>query len=113
MTETGLTQPYRRSTTAGMKGAIAMLLIGAAGATGGCVTVNAPDKPIEINLNVKIDQEVVRSEEHTSELQSLMRNSYAVFGLKHKNTHATIGQHTAEHTTMNKTRTSPTYTRWR
>src|SRR3546814_4322831 len=26
----------------------------------------------------------VRSEEHTSELQSLMRNSYAVFGLKKK-----------------------------
>src|SRR3546814_4835335 len=27
-----------------------------------------------------------RSEEHTSELQSLMRISYAVFGLKNKNT---------------------------
>src|SRR3546814_3607268 len=30
--------------------------------------------------------EHVRSEEHTSELQSLMRNSYAVFCLKKKNT---------------------------
>src|SRR3546814_7970671 len=30
-----------------------------------------------------------RSEEHTSELQSLMRNSYAVFCLKKKNTHNT------------------------
>src|SRR3546814_4246231 len=29
-----------------------------------------------------------RSEEHTSELQSLMRNSYAVFCLKKKNTQA-------------------------
>src|SRR3546814_7337280 len=29
---------------------------------------------------------VTRSEEHTSELQSLMRISYAVFCLKHKNT---------------------------
>src|SRR3546814_6383324 len=28
---------------------------------------------------------VLRSEEHTSELQSLMRNSYAVFCLKKKN----------------------------
>src|SRR3546814_10475874 len=28
-----------------------------------------------------------RSEEHTSELQSLMRNSYAVFCLKKKNPH--------------------------
>src|SRR3546814_10387874 len=30
-----------------------------------------------------------RSEEHTSELQSLMRNSYAVFCLKKKNTQTT------------------------
>src|SRR3546814_3190267 len=30
---------------------------------------------------------VARSEEHTSELQSLMRISYAVFCLKKKNTH--------------------------
>src|SRR3546814_8713650 len=29
----------------------------------------------------------IRSEEHTSELQSLMRNSYAVFCLKKKKTH--------------------------
>src|SRR3546814_2981210 len=28
--------------------------------------------------------EIMRSEEHTSELQSLMRNSYDVFYLKHK-----------------------------
>src|SRR3546814_5298908 len=41
-------------------------------------------------LGVSTDQryhmmhEVVRSEEHTSELQSLMRNSYAVFCLKKK-----------------------------
>src|SRR3546814_2686155 len=32
----------------------------------------------------------VRSEEHTSELQSLMRISYAVFCLKKKNKHITI-----------------------
>src|SRR3546814_3611311 len=31
-----------------------------------------------------------RSEEHTSELQSLMRNSYAVFCLKKKNPRTTI-----------------------
>src|SRR3546814_6737841 len=34
---------------------------------------------------------IIRSEEHTSELQSLMRSSYAVFCLKKKNTQ----QHTA------------------
>src|SRR3546814_4220183 len=36
---------------------------------------------------------IIRSEEHTSELQSLMRNSYAVFCLKKKKrhiTHATV-----------------------
>src|SRR3546814_7231553 len=33
-----------------------------------------------------------RSEEHTSELQSLMRNSYAVFCLKKKNTQTKITQ---------------------
>src|SRR3546814_3701249 len=33
---------------------------------------------------VRLDEE--RSEEHTSELQSLLRNSYAVFYLKKKNT---------------------------
>src|SRR3546814_8769660 len=32
------------------------------------------------------DSATSRSEEHTSELQSLMRNSYAVFCLKKKNT---------------------------
>src|SRR3546814_6882232 len=38
------------------------------------------DRPIALR-----DQKVVRSEEHTSELQSLMRISYAVFCLKKKN----------------------------
>src|SRR3546814_87782 len=33
----------------------------------------------------KLDHEIARSEEHTSELQSLMRISYAVFCLKKKN----------------------------
>src|SRR3546814_8787173 len=33
----------------------------------------------------KVPVTVLRSEEHTSELQSLMRNSYAVFCLKKKN----------------------------
>src|SRR3546814_1809884 len=41
-----------------------------------------------------------RSEEHTSELQSLMRISYAVFCLKKKNT--TYIQHNKNHDTQNK-----------
>src|SRR3546814_3728457 len=36
---------------------------------------------------IRADEEVARSEEHTSELQSLMRISYAVFCLKKKQKH--------------------------
>src|SRR3546814_6254486 len=43
-----------------------------------------------------------RSEEHTSELQSLMRISYAVFCLKKKNQNSTV-QNTAEETNMDNT----------
>ncbi len=28
-------------------------------ASGGCVNISAPDKPIEINLNINVTQEVV------------------------------------------------------
>src|SRR3546814_10168817 len=48
------------------------------------ITANGTEKMNE--LQVKEFQDVViRSEEHTSELQSLMRISYAVFFLKKKN----------------------------
>src|SRR3546814_8997543 len=40
-------------------------------------------------LNRRVGVEACRSEEHTTELQSLMRISYAVFCLKKKNNHAT------------------------
>src|SRR3546814_7508821 len=40
-----------------------------------------------------------RSEEHTSELQSLMSRSYAVFCLKNTNTHIEQQHHTNEATT--------------
>src|SRR3546814_6758842 len=45
-----------------------------------CADVCGQDKAIERD-------EAERSEEHTSELQSLMRNSYAVFCLKKKTSH--------------------------
>src|SRR3546814_6128437 len=41
----------------------------------------------EMVLAGSINKEIVRSEEHTSELQSLMRISYAVFCLKNKTKH--------------------------
>ena len=33
--------------------------IGLAAALNGCITVKAPDKPIDVNLNVNISQQVV------------------------------------------------------
>src|SRR3546814_6240249 len=50
-------------------------------------------EPREVHVmpDAAADQHAVRSEEHTSELQSLMRISYAVFCLKQKN------QQTAHH----------------
>jgi len=40
------------------KSAAAMLLAGAV-ALSGCISVNAPDKPIVIELNINIKQEVI------------------------------------------------------
>src|SRR3546814_6545404 len=48
-------------------------------------------KDILLLLKIKTDNPDDRSEEHTSELQSLMRTSYAVFCLK-KNTNDDIPQ---------------------
>src|SRR3546814_2888613 len=56
---------------------------------------------------VKIDGEDLRSEEHTSELQSLMRISYAVFCLKKKN-HNTINATPNHHISL--TITTPPHT---
>src|SRR3546814_5555295 len=39
----------------------------------------------KVEIAQELRKKTVRSEEHTSELQSLMRNSYAVFCLKKKN----------------------------
>src|SRR3546814_4591343 len=44
------------------------------------------DKRSVAGLVLALGDELARSEEHTSELQSLMRISYAVFCLKKKNT---------------------------
>ena len=37
------------------------LAVGASLILSGCITVKAPDKPIEINLNINVKQEVVVS----------------------------------------------------
>lgn len=59
MTQTGLTTRERRPTSDGMNRMITIAALAAAGMTGGCVNVTAPDKPIVINLNINITQEVV------------------------------------------------------
>ena len=56
MNETGLNMSGRITTLGWMMG---MAGIGLATTLGGCINVSAPDKPIEINLNVKVQQEVV------------------------------------------------------
>ena len=59
MTETGLTKRKWKPTSYGMKKLISIMALGASAATTGCVNVTAPDKPIEINLNINVTQEVV------------------------------------------------------
>src|SRR3546814_1912801 len=60
---------------------------------GATVSVSSPDSLVSKTAVTAADGSVrltglaPRSEEHTSELQSLMRISYAVFCLKIKNTH--------------------------
>src|SRR3546814_6294418 len=54
---------------------------GRIGLTGGGLIVGPPPQPFPS------EGMTARSEEHTSELPSLMRNSYAVFCLKKKKTH--------------------------
>lgn len=53
------------------------VLAGAAGFAGGCVQVTAPDRPIEINLNINIRQEVVVRLQQDA--QELIQNNPGVF----------------------------------
>lgn len=58
MNATTLTKRKRDASRAGMKIATVFIVFGML-LTSGCISVKAPDKPIEINLNVNIKQEVV------------------------------------------------------
>jgi len=59
----------RRITTLALSGVIA--------ATTGCVNVTAPDKPIVINLNINVTQEVVYRLD--SEAKSLIQQNPGIF----------------------------------
>nr|WP_245844257.1 YnbE family lipoprotein [Sphingomonas spermidinifaciens] len=52
-------------------------VIAAAVGLGGCVNVSAPDKPIVINLNINITQEVVYKLD--GEAKSLIQNNPGIF----------------------------------
>ncbi len=61
MTQAILTRRAQDATRSGMKKLFPLVLASSVAACGGCVRVQAPDKPIEINLNVNIRQEVIVS----------------------------------------------------
>lgn len=62
---------YRAIITAGFAG------LAGAMSLSGCIQVKAPDKPIEINLNVKIQQEVVVKLQ--SDAKNLIQNNPELF----------------------------------
>jgi YnbE-like lipoprotein len=55
MTSTTLTSGASDARQAVMRKAALLIVLG----TAGCINIKAPDKPIEINLNVNIKQEVI------------------------------------------------------
>ncbi len=59
MTETALTNSADRPTTTVMNRMMKWAALAVCWVPGGCVTVTAPDKPIVINLNISVTQEVV------------------------------------------------------
>src|SRR3546814_1826354 len=59
---------------------------------------NGMEPPPAVGSRIVTSSALARSEEHTSELQSLMRISYAVFCLKTQNTTDTLNlYHSADH----------------
>src|SRR3546814_9470897 len=69
-----------------------------------CVSTAPLDKPVVPPVYCRNAMSPGRSEEHTSELQSLMRISYAVFCLKKKNINKTYNTH-MKYTTYKKKET--------
>ena len=59
MQEIAARKRWLRQGRPAMPGPVLAVLVGGAMALGGCVSVNAPDKPIVIELNINIKQEVV------------------------------------------------------
>ena len=73
MSETVLKKQGGDTTSAMVK----MVAIGLGLATGACVNVAAPDKPIVINLNISVTQEVVYRLDN--EAKSLIKQNPGIF----------------------------------
>ena len=54
-----MTEHWTRPTYAAMRQLVRLIPLGLATLSGGCISVSAPDKPIEINLNIRVTQEVI------------------------------------------------------
>ena len=75
MTETGLKKLEQRPILQMMTRTIA--IVGLTAALPGCINVSAPDKPIEINLNINVTQEVVYRLD--GEAKSLIQQNPGIF----------------------------------
>ncbi len=75
MTETGLNKLEQRPILRMMRTIV--FLVTTAAALPGCINVSAPDKPIEINLNINVTQEVVYRLD--GEAKSLIQQNPGIF----------------------------------
>ncbi len=76
MSETGLKKLERTPILGPMERTI-ILAVSTAAALSGCINVSAPDKPIEINLNINVTQEVVYRLD--GEAKSLIQQNPGIF----------------------------------
>lgn len=78
MTKTNLTRKVHDASRRFMSGSKGWMLVCAgASALGGCVQVTAPERPIEINLNINISQEVIVR--LRQDAQELIENNEGIF----------------------------------
>ena len=78
MTLPSLTNAARNASRKGMERiGKAMLALAATAGSAGCVNVTAPERPIEINLNITIRQEVVVRLQNDA--RQLIQNNPGVF----------------------------------
>jgi hypothetical protein len=72
-----LTRARRGATRDSMRRALCLLAVSFTSLSAGCVQVAAPEKPIEINLNINIRQEVVVRLQQ--DVRNLIQNNPGVF----------------------------------